>query len=536
MNDLVVFGRRIARRRADTLVAALVAVVAVWSLLVASRALGPSFAELARLSAIERAEALILKIASNGVGSLTALELRALSPDAGAPPALALLFGAWAKLSIGRLGLLDPLTAARLPWLIPSALAPLFVYLIVRPSRGPLAAVLAAMFLLFFPRWLQAAGIGATAAALSGTWLLTIALYLRAAAPRATGSLRRRYCWAFAAAVSLGVSAALSLATLWLVLILILHHWVTNRGAVRRLVRRGRVPIPSTLVIAAPIAPLVFFLCRPELVSSNVTATAGAVLAVLAPSAEVLTFLGRTTAAGSPPVLAYSLAWLLWTLPSVIVAAAIAGLAAIVHRALARRFASGRLRPLRDRTGLGALVVLGGAATVVGPALAPSPLLVFPPRFELALPFVAIPAALGVEAAGRLAAGARLSWLPAAVTVAAVAWQTLRAPATLAASYAPLFGGAGEVIRSKVFSVGDGSELGALAAALDRLPASPIGLHAPDVPEAVWQELKRYGRLKATIVRTADPSGLRLERGAAQAGRPLAVVVRDRAPLWTLVE
>ena len=92
MNELVIFGRALPRRRAERVIAALIAVVSVWSVLVASRALGPSLAELGRLSAIERAEQLVLKLAGHGMSSLSALELRALAPDAGAPPALALLF------------------------------------------------------------------------------------------------------------------------------------------------------------------------------------------------------------------------------------------------------------------------------------------------------------------------------------------------------------------------------------------------------------------------------------------------------------
>jgi hypothetical protein len=422
-----------------------------------------------------------------------------------------------------------------LPWLIPSALAPFFLYLIVRPSRGPEAAALGAMVLLFFPRWLHAGGVGSNAAALAGSWLLTIALYLRAAAP-ALGSGRRRTCWALGAAAALGVSAAVSLATLWLVQILLLHHWVSHWRTVRRLVRRGRVPVPATLVIAAPIAPLVFFLCRPELVSSNLTDVAHSLLAVLAPSVDTTVFLGRAALVDSPPVLSYSLVWLLWTLPSVIVVAAAVGLVAIVHRALARRFASGRLRPGRERQALGALVVISACSTLIGPALAPSPLLVFPPRFELLLPFVAIAAAFGIEAAARHAAGARRAWLPAAAIVAALAWQALSQPATLAASHAPLLGGASSALRRSVFSLGDGSELGALLPELDRLGVSPLALHAPDVPEALWHELKRYGRLKAAITPAASAAGLRMERGALRTGRALAVVERDGAPLWTLAE
>ncbi len=534
MNELVVFGRSVPRRRVETLIIALVMIVAAWAVLLASNKLGPSFEELARLSAIERAERVVLQLAKSGVSSITTAELRLLSPDAGSPPAIALLFGAWLKLSVGRLGLLDPLTSARLPWLIPCTLAPLFVFLIVRPSRGPLAALLAALFLLFFPRWLQAAGVASNAAALSGAWFFTIALYQRAAAPRAAGSLRRRHCWALAAAVALGLSAALSLATLWLVGILLLHHWVVHFGAVRRLLRRGRVPLPATLVLAAPLAPLVFFVCRPELLSSNTTETARALLAVLAPNVDSKLFLGRMTG-GSPPILGYSLIWLLWTLPGVTAVAAIVGFSTIVHRGLARRFASGRLRPARDRTALGALVVIGAAATLIGPAFAPSPVSVFPPRFELVLPFIAIAAALGVDAAARTAAGPR-AWLPAAAITVILAWLTLRAPATLAASYASLFGGAKSATQHKLFAIGDGSELGALAPALDRLQTSSLSLHSPEVPDALWQELKRHGRLRTTVVGATNVAGLRIERGSTRTGRALAVVERDGAPIWTLVE
>jgi len=529
-------------KRSGLAIGVAIALLSVLSAGLASRALAPAFGELPRLAALDNAERLVREIAGTGFGALSAAKLRALSPDADAPPALVLLFAAWARVSLGRLGILDPLICARLPWLVASALGPLLVYAIVLPSRGRLAAVLAAALLLFQPRWLHAAGVATGPAALSGVWLLAIALYLRSQV-----SGRRRLCWAAGAAIAIGAAAALSLATLWLAVLLLLHHFAAHWGSVRRLLRRGRVPVPAALILAVPLGPLVFFLCRPELVSENAITTLRGLFAVLAPSVQETLFHGRVAGAVSAPVLAYAVTALIWTLPTTLLVAVALGFGAIVEPALARRFASGRLRPERDRRALGALVVLGTCVSSIAPAVAPAPLLVFPPRLELVLPFLAIAAALGVEVAARRAAGAPRAWAPAGLIVAMLAWQSLREPATIAAAYAPLFGGAESVSKRRLFALGDGSELGALARRLDALaqvsgrrpsaglPDSPaLAVDAPDIPEGFWQALKRHGRIKASVTRSPG-TPLRVERGAGR-GRAVAVVERDGAALWSLLE
>jgi hypothetical protein len=213
---------------------------------------------------------------------------------------------------------------------------------------------------------------------------------------------------------------------------------------------------------------------------------------------------------------------------------ALLGAVWLAHRALARRFAAGRLRPPRDRRAGGALLLLGLAASLLGPALAPDVLTRFPPHVELSLPFVAALAALGLE---RIAAAHRpvLGGALAAGIVVSSAWITLRAPSTLSAAFEPFFGGVGRVSASAALPVGDGSELGALARPIDSLGSTELGLHAPDVPAELWTVLRQAGRLRTFVVPLPSPrpGALELVRGRAKGDR-VASVERGSTAIWTL--
>src|SRR5262245_50014220 len=100
------------------LVPAAVFGVALVVMVVVSRLTAPAFDELVLISSVEQKAEIVKRIAGRGFGELLLPETRAtLEPQ----PALLGLFGAWAKLALGR-GI-DPLTAERLPWLILGAAA-----------------------------------------------------------------------------------------------------------------------------------------------------------------------------------------------------------------------------------------------------------------------------------------------------------------------------------------------------------------------------------------------------------------------------
>jgi hypothetical protein len=235
------------------------------------------------------------------------------------------------------------------------------------------------------------------------------------------------------------------------------------------------------------------------------------------------------------PSIRYALVRVGFTVPTTVLVAALVGIALFGYRALSRAFASGRLRPPRDRHAFGALVVLGISGALIGPALLPAPLVVFPPRVELALPFLAIAAGVGIH--GVAQALGRYGRISATLTIAALAVSTLLEPRTLGSAFAPLFGGAAHVAQSRVLAPGDGSEVAILARSIDRLGRADINLNAPEVPQELWQTLRETGRMRTQVKQSVVPEAvLQVVRGPSQRGEPLARVVRDGAVLWTLVK
>jgi len=498
---------------------------------------GPSFDEIGRVATVERMGQVVTSVAARGLGALTEPQARAgfgeIDGCVSAP-----LIAAWSKLSIGRVGLLDPLTSLRLPWLLLAALGPACVFLIVAPNRGISVGLVAALLLLGMPRFVHGSGLGSETLAIAGLWLGVLVCYVRSlgrARPAPSAAPPRRMCWASAGGLLFALAVALSFAALWLLPILLAHFVAARFAAARRLFRRGRLAVPALVGFAACFLPVVVFLLNPPLWGTTAAQAARWLLAPLAPSVAATLYGARPVSGLAPPSVGYALDWLVYTLPSALLLAAFAGLVAIVHRALARRFASGRLRPARDRQALGALSVIGLAVVYFGPALLPPPLVRFPPRVELGLPFVAVLGALGLEALGRpvLSEGRRV--LYAAPVVLSALVLSLFSPATQGAAFAPLLGGVRAVQKSQIFSESDGSELGLFAPAIDGLGRATLELHTSQVPPELWRTLVALQRLKTTVV-SAPPerAAAELVRGPTASPSALARIRRDGAVLWTL--
>jgi 4-amino-4-deoxy-L-arabinose transferase-like glycosyltransferase len=502
--------------------------LSLFVVLTVSARTGPSFPELARLEAITRASDVVIEVARSGPSALVAAPARSVYAKLDSGGTLPVLLGAWARLSVGRIGLLDGLTASRLPWLLLAALVPYLVYLLVEPSRGPRVALTAGLLALVLPRFIHGAAVTTPGVTASATWLLVAVLSLRTLGAGA----RRMSAWAIAASAALGVGVAVTWSALWVLPLLTLHLWLARPRAFRRLMRRGRLPLPAFALPALLVTPMVLLVFDPGLWTANPVAAVRAMLRPLAPRIEPTIYAGRLVEQLPAPK-SYALSFVMQTLPAVVLVALLLGLVLIVHRALGRRFAAGCLRPAADRRALGAFVVIGLVVTLFGPALAPPPLVTFPPPVEAALPFVAIAAAFGVDAAARKAAG-RYAWLVTAFIIAVVAHLALRAPSTGGASFNVLLGGAARVVQSRALPIGDGSEVAALAEPLDALGRAQISLLAPEVPPALWRVLRDARRLRTVVVSSAERDGLALIRGEGH-GDVVARVEREGAVLWTLV-
>src|SRR5690606_33609398 len=116
---------------------------------------------------------------------------------------------------------------------------------------------------------------------------------------------------------------------------------------------------------------------------------------------------------------------------------------------------------------------------LLGPAFAPDAFTTFPPRVELALPFVAVLAALALGCVLESAARPLIGRLVVGASVLSLGWLCLRAPATLSAFVDPLLGGTRRAAASRSLPISDGSELAALASAIDAQGRGEVALHAP---------------------------------------------------------
>lgn len=505
---------------------------AVWAvalalLVVVSRQTGPARAELGWLAQIDAQTELVKRVAARGLSELARPEHRP-SLESG----LLVLVAAWSKLSLGRLGWLDPLTAMRLPWLMVGALAPLSLYLTVRPSRGRLVALTAAALCLLVPRFSHAIVVLDEAAVVASMACVVMAAHVRAlgpATPRGAGA-DRSLGWAVLAAVALGFGASLSLGVIWVVPLCVIHFAWVRRGSAARLLRRGRVPIPGWLLLAIPIAPIVLLSFEPALWRGSPATLARFFLAPLEPTIAPTEIAGKVVDRLPVPRW-FALDWLLHAVPASILALALIGLGVGAHRLLARRFASGALRPGVDRHGLDALAGVGLLGGLIGLCSTPDVLTTFPPRTVALVPPLAMAAASAVERLSSWIQPACLRPVFLAAVLAALAVPTATASATASASASPVTGGARVARRSIPLS--DGSELAALARHIDALGRPSVTLSAPpDVPAELWDRLVQARRLRTRV--TLDRHGeLSLTRGRGS-GAAVARVQRDGATVWTL--
>lgn len=346
-------------------------------------------AEQPRLHAVAELEPVVLAVAANGLGQLSAHDARARLQQSAHEPALMALFGAWAKLSLGRLGILGPTTCARLPWLVLCALGPALLYRALRPLRGALVALVAAATLAFL-LLRDGAGVAQREATSAIGWLLLVlTAYLSTLQPAL--SARQRQCSAVSAALALGVAVALDRSALWAAVICMLHLAAARWAATRRSARRGHFPLPSFVFLGLPLAIPLLVLLNPPVWQATPVQIAGFVLGPLG--------------AGPPPEAAAGTpAW-----PFVPVVLAIGALLGLLLE-MAARHARGswfkRAPGSRDFSAVVRLLAVGFAVTWLAPWLLRGPLAALAPAPAGAWPFWAIAVALGAGAGRDLALGA----------------------------------------------------------------------------------------------------------------------------------
>jgi hypothetical protein len=501
--------------------------------LAASRVTGPTFDEEKRLAAVGRATDLVRGVVDVGLMALGSSSAQAIYEDIAPFGPLPAMVSGWPGEVLASANLLDRLVAARLGWLLLTGLAPAALFFLVERSKGPRVAALSACILLSIPRWTHAAAAARESAIVASIWLIALALYVQSMPPplaaRRRGVKARFRLAAVLFAVVIGLGTSTSLATLWILPLVLVHAAFVHSRHLRRGVRRGLLPVPVGMLLVILVAPVTLAAATPSLWRGGGAHVAHWLLAPLSPSIEPLLYRGGPVVSPRDVPSGYALRWLFATTPALVLALALAGAVLLV-----RGFWVDRRTTRKDPYALGLLLLLTVVAVVVGPALTPAVLTRFPPRVEAALPFVAVAAALAVErAAVRFASERRGAYAALAAALAFVIFGLFGLP-TASASFGLFGGGTGRAVEGRMWTIGDGSEVAALGPAIDRLGAPRLMVDAPEVPRTYWATLEHFGRLRTRLeVGRSGPLAVSVRRGADP--NAVATVSRDGAQLWSLV-
>jgi hypothetical protein len=187
---------------------------------------------------------------------------------------------------------------------------------------------------------------------------------------------------------------------------------------------------------------------------------------------------------------------------------------------------------VRDTRALGLLCSFVALAVLFGPMVTPRVFTLFPPRVELLLPVVAIVGAVGLDRlATRVVGEGRATWVVLGSALAAMSIGLPGLP-TASAAFNVLSRGTKGAIASRTWTVGDGSEVAALASSIDALRARRQSVQSSEVPRSYWALLSQIGRLRTRVEGARGPGDLVVTRGASPGA--IATVERGGATLWSL--
>ncbi|MBI5534624.1 MAG: glycosyltransferase family 39 protein [Deltaproteobacteria bacterium] len=419
----------------------------------------------------------------------------------------------------------------RFGFLVFNALGVAMLYALVVQAWGRRVALFACAFYLLVPRSLHML-VGATGDGLAITaWLLLAAFYLRSLRGGSIG-------WTIATGAVFGLSLALSTSVLWLAGILIAHTIWARRAEAREAAKDGAITVPSALLAAIVIAPVVFLLCTPWLWNETGIRMRQLFTTSIAPSIVPTYYAGMLVAAPPLPK-GFALRSVVLSLPTITVVLTGAGAAVLARRWWMARREQGE----PERLSLGALIALAIVFAVAWPAISPDVLAVYPPRWILAFPWLGALAGVGLDACIGMASellasrSARLRGAAivggASLILCVPAIESVRSPSTLAAAFSPLSGGARSVIESRTLPVNDAAMVAQIAPSIDEQARPSISIWAPDVGADVWDVLRANGRLR-TVVRAAgnarDADMVLVSGGAGGEAVVRALLLRNGTP------
>jgi hypothetical protein len=496
-----------------------------------SRVTGPTFDELGRIAISARANVFARAVSDVGLSATVSSSARTiydeLSPFGVLPALISGSFGDW----LSRLGIVDKLSGVRLGWLLVTMTAPLSLFLLVEASRGVRVAVLSACMLAAIPRFSHAMAVASEPAVVTSLWLLVLASYVRSMPPpiaeRRAGIRRHYRLGAAVFGLAFGLGVAISLATLWIVPLIVVHYFVRGGTASIRELRRAAAPVPAAFLWALFVSPLVVLVMTPKLWRGGAVSAAEWLFLPLSPTVEPMNYAGAPVTADTVPA-GYALGFLVATVPFVIALCAIGGSVLLLRDSARAR----RGEQAHDPVGLASLVLIGLVIVILGPIFEPRVFLRFPPRAEAGFPWVAVACAVAVDRVATRAVGDRRApWIAGLAALAFMAIGLFRLP-TAGASFSLFVGGTRGAVARKIWPIGDGSEVAVLGRAIDTLRLGGVSLRAAEVPKNYFAVLSSMGRISTKVEASAAAGDLVLVRGPRRG----AIATSDQGgmTLWSL--
>jgi 4-amino-4-deoxy-L-arabinose transferase-like glycosyltransferase len=491
--------RRLTQRSADLLIGLGIFVATLTLLLLLARVTAVSAQEQPAIAAARGIGQWIDRAAREGVAVLGQRDRDAmLGPvRAFAQPQAFVSAMVW-QIAAHRHTWIQEAVALRAGSLVLHALGVAMLFFVAARTWGRRVGLLACGLMLFVPRSLQVLVTAGPDGAAIAAWMILAASYLRSLRG---GSV---LCTLGAGAV-FGLCLALSGSTVWLAALLVVHTLWAKRAELRAAAREGAITVPSALLAAMVLGPLVYLLLTPWLWHDTTVRVRQLVTSSIAPTVFPAWFSGKMV--GVPPLPRSFAFWsVLLSLPTISVVLTGAGGAALV-----RRWWTERRSGAQPGESVGALMLMSLAFAVLWPAVCPDTLAAFPPRWTLAMPFLGTFAAIGLDAcvklafdaaAGRQRLAAGLAAGLIVLCVGVPAFESLRSPSTLAAAVSPLLGGASMLISSRMFAIGDATMVSSFAPSIDQQGRASVTVWAPDVTQDVWEGLRTSGKLK-TVVKPA---------------------------------
>lgn len=171
------------------------------------------------------------------------------------------------------LGIMDAITAHRVPLLILGAIAVFVIYVFTAKAFGNFAAIVAVLSLIFFPRFFAHVHFNPKDTPFAAIYILCMWSFWKYNTIRKTNTNNNKWKWLIIAGIFFGIGLGIRVTALFIPFILFSWYLIVNRDEIniRHILDKSNVKFLFPLVIYTLIGALIWFLLMPSLWTNPVS-------------------------------------------------------------------------------------------------------------------------------------------------------------------------------------------------------------------------------------------------------------------------